>query len=309
MPTLRGISNNTNKKACFSQIRNKYQFQIPENNLRSLIGNKRAYFRRVENWKLEIRNLIFLLLLTVFLSGCTAVGSAKPAALQVTSTPEASVFLDGKHLGKTPFFSDQLKSGEYLLKVSVSESSYVERIKLLSGSLTVVNREMNKNELAQSGETLWLEPDEKGVFISSSPPESEISIDGRFSGKTPFYLSQIEPGEHKITLTKEGYLNREFVIRVSGDSRLMADVSLASISIKEGVAPSPGSFLQASKVEILKTPQGFLRVRKEPTTTASEIGRVKTGDKIELLQESEDWFKIQFEGKQGWISKEYAKKL
>src|SRR3990167_10596445 len=79
--------------------------------------------------------LKYLLLVTchlsiVFLlSGCSAVGSNKPAALQVTSVPEASIFLDGKHIGKTPFFSDQIKSGEYLLKITASEASYVDKIR------------------------------------------------------------------------------------------------------------------------------------------------------------------------------------
>src|SRR3989344_1571397 len=58
----------------------------------------------------QVSSFLFLVL---FLSGCKAIGTTKPAALQITSVPEASVFLDGKHLGKTPFFSDQLKVGEY----------------------------------------------------------------------------------------------------------------------------------------------------------------------------------------------------
>ncbi|MBI2012337.1 PEGA domain-containing protein, partial [Candidatus Curtissbacteria bacterium] len=86
--------------------------------------------------KAKLKPLKFLSLVTchlslvLILSGCRAIGTAKPAALQVTSTPEASVFLDGKHLGKTPFFSDQLKSGEYTLKITASEATYVERVVL-----------------------------------------------------------------------------------------------------------------------------------------------------------------------------------
>src|SRR3990167_4554493 len=67
--------------------------------------------------KLSLPFTCFLLLATV-LSGCNVIGTINPAALQVTSTPEASVFLDGKHLGKTPFFTDQLDAKEYTLKIS-----------------------------------------------------------------------------------------------------------------------------------------------------------------------------------------------
>lgn len=255
-----------------------------------------------------VRFYLSFLAFATFLSGCSAIGTSKPAALQVTTTPEASVFLDGKHLGKTPFFSDQLKAGDFLLKISVSEATYVERIKILPGSLTVVNRELNKNEQAGSGETLWLEPNQAGLFISSLPPESDVNVDGQLKGKTPLLISEIETGEHKITLSKQGYLDHEFAIRTSGDSRLMASVSLAS-QLSKSASSSPSPIPITSKVEILPTPQGFLRVREQASTTSKEIGRVKTKDQINLIEEITGWFKIEFEGKQGWISKEYAKKL
>ena len=105
--------------------------------------------------------------LVTFLSGCSLIGNSKPAALQVTSMPEASVFLDGKHLGKTPFYSDQITAGEYTVKVSASEANYVDIITLIPGTLTVINRDLANNSLAQSGENLWLEPGLQGTFIIS----------------------------------------------------------------------------------------------------------------------------------------------
>src|SRR5437660_9065 len=119
--------------------------------------------RLTTNTKFILHTSYFILLI-LLLSGCKVIGSTKPAALQVTSTPEASVFLDGKHLGKTPFFSDQLKAGEFTLKISASEASYVDKITLKEGTLVVVTRDLNDNFLAQSGETLWLESGKKGLM-------------------------------------------------------------------------------------------------------------------------------------------------
>jgi hypothetical protein len=250
------------------------------------------------------------LLLTTILSGCNVVGSNKPAALQVTSTPEASVFLDGKHLGKTPFFSDQLKAGEYLLKITVSEASFVDKITLTSNTLTVVNRELNNNFLAQSGETLWLKPESKGLFIASIPQEADLTIDGKSFGKTPILIEKIEDGEHKVVLSKVTYIDREFSIKTSSKYQLVADVTLASEIAKNfETNPSPAPAPKVEKVEILKTPQGFLRVRAEASLDAPEVGRVKTGDQLEVIQETKDWIKVQFEGKFGWISAQYTKKL
>src|SRR3989338_6618737 len=96
--------------------------------------------------------VISLLSLVMLFSGCSAVGSNKPAALQVTSTPEAAVFLDGKHLGKTPFFSDQLRSGEYLLKITATEANFATQLELRESTLTVVNRQLADNLMAQAGE-------------------------------------------------------------------------------------------------------------------------------------------------------------
>ena len=261
----------------------------------------------ISNFKILL--VVSCLLSVVFiLSGCSAIGTTKPAALQITSTPEASVFLDGKHLGKTPFFSDQLKVGQYLLKVTAGEASFVEKITLSGGTLTVVNRELANNFLAESGETLWLESGKRGLFVSSMPSEADITVDGKLVGKTPYLVEKLEEDEHKITLAKAGYINREFAVKASNKYQVVADVTLAS-EIAKNPQPSPTPVLAVQKVKILATPVGFLRVRKEASLSSAEIGRVKTGDELEIIQETKDWIKVKFEDKQGWISSQYAKKL
>jgi uncharacterized protein YgiM (DUF1202 family) len=272
-------------------------------NAKRLTSNAKRFFKYLSLVTCHL-SLVFLL------SGCSAIGESKPAALQVTSVPEASVFLDGKHLGKTPFFSDQLKAGEHLLKITVSEASFVDKVTLTSGTLTVVNRELANNFLAQSGEILALVPDEKGLFISSMPNSADLTIDGKLIGKTPALVDEIEDGEHKVLLAKAGYQEKQFSIKTSGQYQLVADVTLAS-QIAKGVSLSPATspVPAPQKVEITQTPQGFLRVRSEPSLASTEIGRVKTGDQLEVIQETKDWIKIKFEGKQGWVASQYTKKL
>lgn len=249
-----------------------------------------------------------LLVLATLLSGCSAIGTSKPAALQVTSTPEASVFLDGKHVGKSPFFSDQLKAKEYLVKLTSGEASHSEKVTLTESTLTVINWELANNFLAQSGEVLWLQKGQKGLFITSMPDEANISLDGQLIGKTPKKIEDLEEGDHKVSLSKQGYIDREFAIKTSNKYLLVADVTLAS-EIATGQTTAPSPLPEPEKVEVLKTPQGFLRVRKEPSTSSPEIGRVKDGDKLELIQESQGWVQIKFEGKQGWVSSQYIKKI
>ena len=248
------------------------------------------------------------LLLTTILSGCTVIGTTKPGALQVTATPEASVFLDGKHLGKTPFFTDQLDAKEYTLKITVSEASYTEKIILTPGALTAVNRELSANFLGQSGETLSLNKQGKGVFISSYPDKAEVSLDGKIAGETPLIVGDVKEGDHQVSLNKTGYIQREFTIKSSNKYQLTANVTLAS-EFAKGQTASSESQPQGKSVEILRTPLGFVRVRREPSLESLEIATIETGKQAELLQEVQGWYSIKFEGKIGWISTQYAKKL
>lgn len=250
-----------------------------------------------------------LLFLAITLSGCAAVGTSRPAALQITSTPEASVFLDGKHIGKTPFSSDQLKSGEYQVKLTAGEATYVGKVNLTPGTLTVINRELASNFLASSGEVLWLEPDRDGVLLVSMPTGADVILDGTLIGQTPILFVEIAPGDHKVTVSKSGYTQREFAIKTQEDWRLVADVTLAAELAKNTDLLNQITLPPTIKVQVTKTPQGFLRVRQEPATTATEIGRVKTGDELEVIQEKGDWFKVKFASKQGWVPNQYVKKL
>lgn len=260
-----------------------------------------------------VKNLflgICFLFLVLILSGCSAIGFSKPAALQVTAKPEASVFLDGKHLGKTPFYSDQLREGEYTLKVTTESVEYTGKITLRGGILTAVNRELNSNFLAQAGETLSLVPGQKGLFIVSFPNDAGITVDGNFVGKTPLKISDLKEGDHNIQLSKEGFLDREFSIATSGKYQLLADVTLASIIAKDnGASKKESQPQEADMVLILNTPQGFLRVREKPSLSSREVGRVTSGETYEILKEEDEWFQISFDGKTGWISASYAEKL
>jgi type IV pilus assembly protein PilC len=63
-------------------------------------------------------------------------------------------------------------------------------------------------------------------------------------------------------------------------------------------------------IEIMETGTGFLNVRGLPSKTGKKVGQVKPGDKFEILEEQESWYRIKFdEEKEGWVSGEYAEKI
>ena len=62
-------------------------------------------------------------------------------------------------------------------------------------------------------------------------------------------------------------------------------------------------------IEILATPNGWLRVRQGPGTNYPEIAKVNSGEKFAVLEEKDGWFKIRLEeGQEGWVSSQYAQK-
>ena len=49
-----------------------------------------------------------------------------------------------------------------------------------------------------------------------------------------------------------------------------------------------------------------LRVRKEPSTEAGVYGLVKLGEELIVKYQDDDWIGINYQGKEGYISKEFA---
>ena len=76
----------------------------------------------------------------------------------------------------------------------------------------------------------------------------------------------------------------------------------------EGALPAAATSPQ-EMIEILATPNGWLRVRQGPGTSYPEIAKVNSGEEFPLLEEKEGWFKLKLsEEQEGWVSGQYARK-
>ena len=76
-------------------------------------------------------------------------------------------------------------------------------------------------------------------------------------------------------------------------------------SEKEGVSVK-------DQVKIKPNSLGFLRVRSGAGRSNSEVAQVKVGETFDILEESNGWYKIEYEpGKEGWISgsSQYTEKI
>ncbi len=295
------------------------------------------------------RKLVFLLILFAVLALAVLVvrvilggRSAKTGVLKVQTTPTASVFLDNKLLGRSPY-EDKVDAGEYTIRL-VPETTTGEAaawqgpIRIAPNLLTYINASLADSEFATAVDSLWLERiSGKGAEISvtTNPDGATVVIDGATRGVTPLTVSDVAAGDHTVTLASPGFVSRSIKMKTTAGYKLNASVKLAlSPDAGLGAEATPSPTTPGGKVtpkatptktatssastvpdppkpfaRIKDTPTGFLRVRMEPSTSATEAARVNPGEKYTILDEKSGWYQIKYDGTNlGWIAGQYAEK-
>jgi len=247
-------------------------------------------------------------------------------ALQITSTPISKVYLDNKLIGQTPLckceVNDMIIAGVHsvrLIPLQGDLEPFDEKITITPSVLTVVDRTFGPGASSQ-GSVISLMPisDKKDaqLLIVSFPNKSQVFLDSNSSGISPLLLKNLTVSDHEIKLTKDGYKDKTLKIRTVLGYKLEALVFLgvnltaatasALPSPVPSVSPTPSV---STKILILDTPTGFLRVRADSSLGSAEVGRVNPGETYDLLNEVTGWYQIQLKDKtKGWVSSQYAKK-
>jgi hypothetical protein len=251
-------------------------------------------------------------------------------ALQVTSVPQAKVYLNNQLIGQTPLckceLKDMIASGDYTVKLVSTTGDFEpfeQKITISSKVLTVVDKTFGPQGMG-SGSIISLTPisNKKDTQISTVtfPDMAEVFLDNNLEGQTPLLLTGITESDHELKLTKEGYKDKIIRVRtVLGyklDTLILMGVNpdFASASASQISSPSAATAaiaLPVAKVLILDTPTGFLRVRDKASLNGAEIGQVKPGETYQLLDDqTTSWYQIKLaaSGKSGWISSQYAQK-
>ena len=267
-----------------------------------------------------------------------------PGALQITTSPRATVFVDGNQVGVSPFFNDNIQSGEHTIKI-VPESTvdglsdWETKVDLLPGILTVINRDFGSTEALSSGEILSLEKtgrkDMSSIAVVSIPDRAVVKLEGEPKGFAPLTIDDLVPGDYQIVISASGYEERTISANTIGGYKLIINVQLAQqiegieeatdsaeVDEEEETAveededaeptaiPTPKAKVTPPAtpyVEIKDTPTGFLRVREDSSTDSEELIKVDPGDFFPYIEEENGWYKIEYEdGEEGWISGVYA---
>jgi hypothetical protein len=242
----------------------------------------------------------------------------KTAGVIINTNPASIVFVNGEELGRTPVDNKKLEPGEAIIKL-IPESfetpltPYETKLNLTAGIQTVIKWDFGETEEKSGGEVISYEKEDKGdtsLAIISVPDTAQVAVDGQVKGFTPFKTSSITPGEHTITVSFEGYVERSFDVQLREGYKLTVIIDLAKAEeVIEEEEPVVEEEEEEETVTILATSVGFLRVRDEPSTLGEEVGRVEPGDTYTVLEtdETTGWYKIEFnDGEEGWISNQYA---
>lgn len=274
--------------------------------------------------KFVLLGTIFLVLVLVIFFLFRDKIMAKNAGLFIQTEPSATVFIDGEQVGTTPFKLERKPGNVEIKLIPFSQDTplapYQTEVTLINKIETVVRRTFGQTDAQSSGEVLYFDKvggKASSLSVVSNPDASQVTLDGSSIGFTPL-RRDIEPGQHTIRIAISDNSVREVNIQAIRGYRLTVVVKLAQVE-EAGeettvlASPSPEVSVKTGlpagrQVEILTTPTGFLRVRSEPSTAATESARVTPGKKYTFLEEKTGWFKIEYEeGKSGWVSAQYAK--
>lgn len=269
-------------------------------------------------------------------------------ALQVTSSPDSTVYLNDQKIGVTPLcvcgsdidekikgissfgtlfgqdVSDNLLPiGEYVIKLVPNDpklSEFQEKIVIGKNVLTVVDRKFGEGAKGE-GSVISLEklPNDKDteLLVLTIPDNASVILDGERIGASPIHQTDITASNHELLLRKNGYTDKAVRIKTAEGYKLVAKIYLGvneqALGSPEGVASSSAQKKNdpvVTKIRILTTGTGFLRVREGPSISDEEVGRVTPGESYTLISEEDEWYEVEFEdNKTGWVSSRYAEKV
>jgi len=256
--------------------------------------------------------------------------------LTVTSSPTASIFIDNTLIGKTPLKDERYKVGEYLIKlipegIATDAASWSGKISIEKNILTYVNIDLGSSDILTAGEIFTMKKSKTAkrgygeIYVETEPEGAIVYLDNDEKGVSSLILEDVPVGAHELSIFMPGFFKRTQKINLESGYRLYAKFKLAVDQSQKSITPKPSQEATDSAkttkktfVIVKDTPTGWLRVRHEPSLGSSESAKIKIGEKYELLEENDGWYKIKFNGNknglvegefdEGWVSSSYVNK-
>jgi len=249
--------------------------------------------------------------------------------LKIISDPSgATVYIDNSEVGKTPFSSSTITTGDYEVKISLAGyETQVTRInvqkgytlngsiklfpypvpvslKAFEGSPNLYDASLDNNAVTSDtqawvkGLIYWNKT--RGINIDSVGANTSQIFDYYVDYKGNIFDSNGNPIITKQDFEKLSNVKRgAYLGRISDGAGITkeAKAALDTLAIT-GVTP------KTAKVN--QTPYGWLRVRNAASLNGAEIGRAVSGTSYQVLAEQTGWVKVKISDTlEGWVSSAY----
>jgi len=250
--------------------------------------------------------------------------------LRIVSDPSgATVSIDGSEVGKTPFSSSSITTGDYELKISLSGyETQTARINIqkgytLNGSIKLFPYPVlsgvkafegsaglydlsSDNTLLTSDTSSWV----KGILYWNKTRGINIDDTGLNKENVFDYFidfnGNIYDSEGNIVQTKEEFNALKDLKKGAYLGRISDGTGLTK-EAKDALNTLSALGISSKTAKILDTPTGWLRVRSEPSLNGTEISRVTSGNSYNVTEEKTDWIKIKIsDAIEGWVSSTYV---
>ena len=140
--------------------------------------------------------------------------------LAVSSDPSgATVYLDGKEVGKTPVVAPKVRPGRHQVRLELEGFDPYEAVEEVGAERRGVAAKMKPRV-------------KEGVMIVLSEPDgAAVYLDGRLVGQTPYERKNLFPKPYKVRVGKEGYEDWEREVDVQAEKKVEV---YAQLKEKEG---------------------------------------------------------------------------
>ncbi len=165
--------------------------------------------------------------------------------------PDAAVLINSKNVGRTPIRIEKVQAGSY--NVQLKKEGYLDYL----GTATVISGKTGEMTIFLTSPTDSYDPNKEtsilnNLIIKTNPGGARIFIDGNEVGTTPTEFTNLQPGTHKILLTRDGYMDWEMDIPmtvtsvVTIDTMLYPKVSSSVTAIETHLTVTPPPVVSAS---------------------------------------------------------------
>lgn len=263
-----------------------------------------------------MRKLLLFAILSLFLSGCTIpFFSGKKSGIKITSSPQATVILDGKQVGQTPLDKSDLKPKSYKLQlIPQSGQPWETSVTLRQNVQAVIERVFGETDQESEGYIMELEQisdkSQSQLSVVTIPDLATVRIDGQPKGFAPVVTLLTTDGVHEATVSSAGYNEKKISLTVPKGYKLFLTVQLSRSKLLESTpdstssgepdqtitptqAVSSGKVTPPVKAKGTPTPTPTLTSKQKTLTPTPSIAPTKPY--VEILDTPTGWLRVRSE--------------